>query len=410
MVDMIEEIIGSRSKVSILKVLYNTDRTLTIREISIKAGVPYSVTYKDITIFSKLHVVLLKKQLNRTLVKLICSNNYIRKLRPVFEGELSHPKKMFTNKRALIMIHSNADPDALGSAIALARGLYQSGMHCEIISPQGISRQSKAILDKYPYPILTEVKNYPKLIFIIDTSSPEQLGNPDFPADAKIILIDHHSPGKLAQRATFSIIDPDSRSCSRLVHDFLMNAGVNLTKEIAFFLAAGLVADTAFLKFAQEEDIIYLHRLLEFVTLNEIFNILNASSCTDFSERVVRAKAMPRIDSYRIGDLIVSFTKVGSFESQIANFLIRSFSDIAIVENIQSKNEVRISGRARKHLEGMLDLSSVFQIISKDIDGNCGGHDLAAGANGTNSDNMKLVRRKLISSFEKIFSLKAKAI
>ena len=237
MVDVIEELIGSRSKVSILKVLYNTDRLLTIREISIKAGVPYSVTHKDITIFNNLNIIVLKKQINRTLIKLTMSNRFVQKLKPIFEGELKYPKKMFKNKRALAMIHSNADPDALGSAIALARGLNQSGVYCEICAPLGLSRQSKSLLEKYPYPILDTVKEYPDLIFILDTSSPEQLGNPDFPLSSKIILIDHHIPGRLAELATFSIIDPESRSTSRLVYDFLINAGVQTTREIAFFLA-----------------------------------------------------------------------------------------------------------------------------------------------------------------------------
>ena len=410
MVDILEEIIGSRSKVSILKVLYNTDRMLTIREISIKAGVPYSVAHKDINIFGKLNIIVLKKQINRTLLKLAMSNRFVQKLKPIFEGELRYPKKMFKNKRALAMIHSNADPDALGSAIALARGLSQSGVYCDICAPGGLSRQSKSILETYPYPILDKVKEYPELIFILDTSSPEQLENPDLPLSSKIILIDHHIPGRLAELATFSIIDPDSHSTSRLVYDFLMNAGVQMTREIAFFLAAGLVADTVFLRRAGKEDIAYLHRLLEHITLDEIFSALSTDTNTDFSERIVRAKSMPRLESYNIGGIIVSFTRVGSFESQCANFIIRSFSDIAIVENIQSKNNVRISGRARKYLEGKIDIAKLFQTISKAIKGNCGGHDLAAGANGTDSTNLATVRRKLLAEFERIFSAKARPL
>ena len=409
MIDKIDEIIGSRSKVSILKVLYNTDRMLTIRELSIKAGVPYSVTHKDVNIFEKLKIIILKKQLNRTLVKLVMSNSYVRKLKPVFEGELKYQKRMFHNKKALAMIHSNADPDALGSAIALARGLHQSGVHCDVCAPLGLNKQSKTILEKYPYPIIDKVKQYPDLIFILDTASPEQLDNPDFPTNSKIILIDHHMPGKLAKRATYSIIDPESHSTARLVYDFLMNAGVDLTREIAFFLGAGLVADTVFLRRASKEDIIFLQRLLEHISLDEVFEILNKDSSMDFSERILRAKAMSRIKSYKIGGLIVSFTRVGSSESHIANFLIKSFADIAIVEDVRS-DEVRISGRARKYLEGKINLAKLFKTIEKDIKGNGGGHDLAAGANGTDSSNLDKVRKKLISAIEQTSSTKAKAL
>ena len=153
----------------------------------------------------------------------------------------------------------------------------------------------------------------------------------------------------------------------------------------------------------------FLQRLLEHISLDEVFEILNKDSSMDFSERILRAKAMSRIKSYKIGGLIVSFTRVGSSESHIANFLIKSFADIAIVEDVRS-DEVRISGRARKYLEGKINLAKLFKTIEKDIKGNGGGHDLAAGANGTDSSNLDKVRKKLISAIEQTFSTKAKAL
>ncbi len=321
------------------------------------------------------------------------------------EATLKVKTLLETNRRATVIVHHNADPDAIGSAVALAQALSQFKVKCTVLAPADISRQSMAILSKYPYPI-QEKAELESLVFIVDSSSKEQVPV-DIPKECSVVLIDHHRPGNLAKIADISIVDSTSHSTAGLVLSVLKELGANLTREIRFFLLTGLVADTAFLRKASRNDLKKAVELSEDIELSDVFSALSAEE--EVSERIAKLQSAKRLELYRINDFLIAFSHIGSFESRSALSLVKSGADIAIVFNLQKK-ELRLSGRMRSSVPERLDLARVFRSLDKIIEGGGGGHRTAASANGKNTKSISAAKYNLLSYFEKILAKKAKKI
>lgn len=316
------------------------------------------------------------------------------------------------HKSATIIVHHNADPDAVGSAIALARGLSQFGVTSEVCAPFGISAQSKNILAKYPYPVFESQKiGFKSLVFLVDTSTPEQIGNIKIPETSELAVIDHHEPGAFFKSAKYRFVEKKSHATAFVLADLFKILGVKMTAEIAFFLLAGIVADTAFLRNVNAKDLKITSELLEIIgdDIDRVYSSLSLPE--DISERIAKFKSFRRMSAYRLGDIIVAFSHAGSFESQAALALVKSGADIAFVENIDEKKpEYRISGRMRVYLSGKLDLSKLMKVIEPLVGGSAGGHPTAASANGKNTKNSKKVWERLLSALEKELGAKRKQI
>lgn len=400
----IENILGSKSKIKLLKVLFSdSTKEYTIRQLGLKSKVPYSVTYIDIKEFLKIRLVLKKK--NKIILNtknesyVILKNLFAKK-----EVELKKLRKALSGKDILIITHHNADPDSLGSAIALARGLSQLKTKSRILAPAGISKQSKLLLEKYPYPIEYEVKKFPELVFTIDVASPEQINNIEIPKKSKLIVIDHHELGEIAKKADIKFIDKNAHSSAILVYDLLKKLNIRITKEIAFFLLVGIVIDTSFFRLANKRDINAVNNLLNYVNLEEIFIAL--STPEEISEKIAKLKAMRRLEIYRINDKLLVFSRAGSYESSVASSLINLGADIAVVENIK-KDEIRISTRARRYLKGKINLAEILRKIEDLIEGHAGGHSLAASANGRNTKNSERIKERIIKELEHEFRIRS---
>lgn len=313
---------------------------------------------------------------------------------------------------ATILIHHNADPDAMGSAIALACGLSQFGISAEVWAPLGLSLQSRNVLAQYPYPVKEgrEIV-FSRLVFIVDTSTPEQIGNIAIPKDALVAILDHHEEGKLFERADFRFVQKDSHASAFIVLRLLDSLSLKVTAEIALFLLFGIVADTGFLRMVSAKELKTTSGLLETAgaELEWVYAALSVKE--DISERIAKLKGMKRMKVYRLGELLVAFTASGSFESQVALSIMKMGADIAFVENIDAKKpEYRISGRMRQSLAEKLDLSKLIKAIEPLIEGSAGGHPTAASANGRNVKNSAKVEAKLLEVLEKAVGEKKKQI
>lgn len=320
------------------------------------------------------------------------------------------------NKSASIIVHHNADPDAIGSAIAMARGMAQFGIKSDIYAPLGVSLQSKTLLEKYPYPIIESKERLKsialsRLVFVIDSSSPEQIGNLEIPKDSALVIIDHHEEGALFSKAQIRFVDKSAHAAAFMVYSTLRNISAKITSEIAFFLLCGIVADTAFLRMIASKELRIASELLESagIELDEIYAAISVPE--DISERIAKLKSFKRMKAYRLGDTLVAFSSSGSFESQAALALVKSGADIAFVENVDEKKpEYRMSGRMRQGLLNKIDLSKLMKSIEPLIEGSAGGHPTAASANGKNAKNGKIAEETLLKLIENALGKTRKTI
>ncbi len=279
----------------------------------------------------------------------------------------------------LVLTHHNADIDAIASSIGMFHCLKELGLKVDIGVSESVSRTAKRISKDYDVKTNPDCRKYDKII-LVETSVPEQLkGVKNLKVD---MIIDHHLPGKLAD-VEVKWIDPSFKSTTQMIYLILRELDVPVDKNLARLLAAGIIADTKYLRIA---DVSSLETIIELmkkgITIEDSMGMIAMKP--DISEVVACLRAAKRLEMYRVGDLILVFSKVASHEAAAARSLVRIGSDIAVVAAIKEK-ELRISSRGNSKILGYnIDLSEIFKEVGEAIDGSGGGHDLAGSANGKN--------------------------
>ena len=384
----------------------------SIRQLSLLIKCSYGQTYDEVQALAKMNI--LKKIENKIILnrdhldyqelhkifsydKILVSNRLLNDMELIKTELIKH-------KFVTILAHHNADPDSLGSAIALAQGLRQINIASEVVAPGGISKQTRGLLEVHKYQVLDTPKQKSELFFTLDASSREQLGDFDI-RGKKFILIDHHEKGDLLSMAFLPLLDTGSSSTALLTLKFLQFLDVKLTEEIKFYLAAGMITDTAFLRRMNEEDLKALEHAIGDKSIEEIVSILSTDE--DISERIAKMKAYRRVETWQIDRKLVSFSYVGSFESSVALSLVKSGSDAAFVFNT-SENELRVSGRCRPSFG--INLADLLKNADSLINGHAGGHSTAASANGKNVHAKEPVKKLLLNEIKSILKADAKPI
>lgn len=306
--------------------------------------------------------------------------------------------------KLLILTHHNADIDAVGASTALYEFLNGEA---DLGVPDSVSKGAKELGKGYNFRVDPSLGNY-GLVVILDCPSKEQL-EPIKIDDYRVekLLIDHHSPGNLEEIVDTAWIEPGRRSTSEMIYETLRDGGIN--ERAAKALICGIVADTSHLKLAGSMQFKYISELLERTGMeySKILSILYTP--TDFSERVAKIKAASRTEAYRIGEKIIVFSSVGSYEAASARGFLRMGADIAVVFCPRDE-EMRISGRCKKKLTEEIHLANdLFSEVKNTINGSAGGHDAAASANGVNMDREE-IKNKMLKKLEEIFSGKAERL
>lgn len=311
-------------------------------------------------------------------------------------------------ERIAILTHHNADLDSVCPALVLKDVLKSKGKEVLVGAAENVSKGARRITEGHDVRIDPDVRPY-DLIVTIDAASPEQLA-PIQLDYTKLIVIDHHQPGALAERAAAAYVDPESRSCAQLVYKVVKELDAQVTPQMAEWLIAGIVGDTAYLRFADIEIFELLIELLKKSgrKYHEVLDMLGAEK--DISERIAILKSTQRMRSYQIGDVLVVFSTVGSFEASTARSFLKLGADIAIVA-VPRDGALRISGRMDWKLRPRLNLATdIFKPCEALIGGSAGGHDAAASANGTKPENIKKIFEQMLRLLEKKLGAKAKAL
>jgi phosphoesterase RecJ-like protein len=277
----------------------------------------------------------------------------------------------------LILLHGNADPDALGSAFALAHAFPPAG----ILPTEGLDRTSKNVCSRLGMDLLSVPERSYPLYVVVDTSSPEQLGEYGRTL-GETIIIDHHCPSpKWAERGTY-LCDDSKRSCAELVLEIIERAGRPITRDMAMALCAGILTDTGHFRFANAASLRAFASLMDRAELNIEDVLALTESPTDISERVAQMKGGQRMRFERVGEYIVAVSQGSSFESSVCKALLNLGADISFVAS-QRNEEFRLSARARQDLVRRgLHLGQLLGDVGQETDNDGGGHGGAAGLMG----------------------------
>ena len=282
-------------------------------------------------------------------------------------------------KRTLVLLHHNADPDAVGSGAALKIVFPQLDIAC----PVSVSNVGKRLASHLGVEISTDpvLEDYEQFV-VLDTSTPVQLGelakgvkNP--------IVIDHHASSGL-WKTDIERIDPEASSTAEIVFDIFEEAGIEITKDIGVALLAGIISDTGRFRFASTRTFQTVSKILNVTGLSveEVILLLEDEDYFNYSKRIAQLKAANRMQFSNVGEIVIVTSHVGSYEAAAARTLLIAGGDIVFVSN-NKKKDLRISARAKPHIIDMgVNLGEFLGEVGKELGCQGGGHAGAAGLNG----------------------------
>jgi bifunctional oligoribonuclease and PAP phosphatase NrnA len=283
----------------------------------------------------------------------------------------------FRSGKKLILIHGNADPDAFGCAYAIR----ESFPDVDICAPNGMDRVSKVIALNFGYePLQTADVNAYDAIIVVDTSSPEQLGQMNYHDDTWIV-IDHHSRTEKWGSCHY-FCDDTRRSCAEIVYDLLKEAEVHVGRGAGLALLAGMMTDSGHFRYATPGLFTYFSLIMQEagVQMDEVYDLTDLE--TDVSERIAVMKGAQRLRFERVGQNIVAVSLGSSFESSVCKGLLSIGADISFVVS-QRDESFRLSARARQEMvRAGLHLGKMLEDIGKEMTAEGGGHPGAAGLTG----------------------------
>ena len=283
------------------------------------------------------------------------------------------------NCSKVILVHGNADMDAIGSAYALSLACGDA----TIYAPNGIDRVAKMVADKMDIPIheKADLSQFERVI-VVDTSSPEQLSNGtemDFPDDT--IVIDHHVPsGKWNEE--YTLCDTTKVACTQIILRIIKASGKTITKEIGLALIGGMITDGGHFQFSTSELLRDFADVMDEagIDMDEAFALTKSE--IGMSERIAMMKCVERSRFERVGDMIVAVAIGGSFEASGCRALLTSGADVAFVAS-QRDDSFRLSARTTQDIMRRgLHLGEILKGLGTETCTEGGGHGGAAGMSG----------------------------
>lgn len=301
----------------------------------------------------------------------------------------------------IILVHGNADMDAIGSAFAISEAFGDS----VIFAPNGVDRVAKKVADKLGIVIVEDaaIEDY-DCVVVVDTSSPEQLSSsngPVVPDDA--IVIDHHKPSGKWNVSTM-LCDTSKVACTQIVYRIIKAGGKELTRTIALALLGGMITDGGHFQFSTIELLRDFADIMEEagIEMDEAFDLTRSN--VGMSERVAILKCLGRSRFERLGDMVVAIAIGGSFEASCCKALMMCGADVAFVAS-QREDVFRVSARCTQDIVRRgLHLGEILQGLGGETCTEGGGHGGAAGMSGTGDAEamLNMCMRKTMDVFREI--------
>jgi len=308
--------------------------------------------------------------------------------------------EMLEAGRKLILVHGNADMDAVGSAYALSETFREA----DICAPGGMDRVSKVVTEKMGIRVLQEcdASDYDVTV-VVDTSSPEQFSPGNVTVPDGSIVIDHHRPTGKWNGMRF-ICDDSKVSCAELVYDIIKASGKTLERKAAMILMGGMLTDSGHFQYADAKLMHAFARLMEEcgISMDEVMSLTRTEM--NMSERVAVIKSIGRSRFDRVGDMIVAVSDGRSYESAACKALLSCGADVAFVAS-QRDDSFRLSARATQDMVRRgIHLGEVLKGLGTETDTDGGGHGAAAGMSGTGDGEamLHMCMKRTMNEFREI--------
>jgi nanoRNase/pAp phosphatase (c-di-AMP/oligoRNAs hydrolase) len=309
-------------------------------------------------------------------------------------------------KKVLILTHNNPDPDAIAAGCALSYLLKEEFEVGSVFVYGGIitraeNRAMVRLLNIRIQPMeMVNVHNF-SVVALVDTQP--GAGNNTLPSSIEpAIVIDHHNLRKASKNVKFADIRPKYGSCSTILTEYLIQAGLPLKQKLATALYYGIKSDTQDLgRDATEPDyeaMISLYPKVQLRVLPQIeYPELSRNYFTLFDQALHEAVVFGDVVLCDLGYLISP-----DMVSLMADFLLR-ISGVRwtfVMGAFNSRVIFSLRTKRRHQNAGLLARRIVRGL------GTAGGHGMIAGGQivpkGSGAETQERICKNLRSRFLKI--------
>jgi len=285
--------------------------------------------------------------------------------------------ELTSTRRTIVLLHGNADPDALASAFAVSRAF--GGV--SIVAPGGLDRISKVLAQQLGIDVLTDIEGRGgERILVLDTSGPDQIPLDMDYSDA--IVIDHHAHNKAWDIARTYFCDDSKASCAEIVYELLKAGGKEPDRDSAIALMTGMLTDTGNFKYARPGSMIAFAELMELhgIGMDEVIGLVSLD--VELSEKISQLRGAQRLKYWKVGERIIAISQGSAYEASVCKSLLHLGADIAFVGS-QRGDTFRISARATSEVvRAGVHLGKLLNGIGSETSNGGGGHPGAAGISG----------------------------
>ncbi|MHA1976422.1 MAG: DHH family phosphoesterase [Candidatus Hodarchaeales archaeon] len=304
----------------------------------------------------------------------------------------------------LLVLHEQADLDAVGSAIALIHMIKYINPQLEVtVHNPDLSQLSKQLLLHLDYEFTenAQINSSTPLILLDNPAIPSDLNQPD----RKIVIIDHHVKQEIRADLLFDIRTQKVTSTAEIISQIYRIANIPLNAISVKAIIAGIIFDTRRFLHANSQLFDNMSYLLQTYpdAYNEILPLF--SSTRPSAERIACIKASQRMTRAEVGNFQVLLSHVSSYEAAAARSLIYLGGDLSVVVARRS-DHTRLSLRATSDFIKATDISlgrDIIPLLIKEFGGSGGGHDGAAGYNNSNRMDLKTLFDYILKNLVKIF-------
>ncbi|MBI2649217.1 MAG: DHH family phosphoesterase [Thaumarchaeota archaeon] len=308
-------------------------------------------------------------------------------------------------RRAAILCHRHADPDAYLSAYALSHLIRKiSPATVDIITPEGMSTLTKQLQQTFPSRTLEESQRDYDLFVAVDIGHTELLKNwlgRITRSGAMKILIDHHpeQKGSIYDRM---LVDANASSTAEMVLKLYNELNIKPGKKRAQALLVGILFDSQHLAISSGSTLRACVELLdEGAEVEEARRLLR--SPPDYGEVIAKLKGAKRLRIFRLNNWVLALSRIGSFQSHVARALVHLGADVALAVG-DFENETRGSLRSNQRFYDSTKIhlgTQVAEVLSKER-GYGGGH--ATAASFTSSSGEGEVLKEALALISKLLN------
>lgn len=308
-------------------------------------------------------------------------------------------------RRAAILCHRHADPDAYLSAYALSHLIRKiSPATVDIITPEGMSTLTKQLQQTFPSRTLEESERDYDLFVAVDIGHTELLKNwlgRITRSGAMKILIDHH-PEQKESIYDRMLVDANASSTAEMIVKLYNELNIKPGKKRAQALLVGILFDSQHLAISSGSTLRACVELLdEGAEVEEARRLLR--SPPDYGEVIAKLKGAKRLRIFRLNNWVLALSRIGSFQSHVARALVHLGADVALAVG-DFENETRGSLRSNQRFYDSTKIhlgTQVAEALSKER-GYGGGH--ATAASFTSSAGEEEILKQALALISKLLN------